>query len=226
MGQTRFGLLSGRVAGLGNTAGCADNSKLDPTSEPVASQRKAAVESLLQGARAAADQFGAGDALGVRTDTVCTPGTKNWKIHDLYRSECYVQLTTAYAVDISPMPALSGLDERLKTEGWYLRGGWTLTGGRGDIVDLTAWNRHGYHLDDLAGVGYTGPQDGSLGFKPVASSTPVPAVEPTIVVQSGLGAYFASKEGADWQVAWTKQRSQHPYVLLVGGIATFAQQPW
>ena len=87
--------------------------------------------------------------------------------------------------------------------------GWTLTGGRGDIVDLTAWNQHGYHLEDLAGVGYTRPQDASLGFKPVASSTPVPAVEPTIVARPD-GAYFVSKEGADW----TKQRSRHPYFLV------------
>ena len=208
------------------TAGCGAPKPLDPTSDTIAPQKKAAVESLLQGARAAADQFGAGTALGVRTDTRCTRGAKDWWNHDLYRSECHVQLTTAYAVDISPIPALSGLDERLKTEGWYLRGaGWTLTGGRGDIVDLTACNQHGYHLEDLAGVGYTGPQDASLGFKPVASSTPVPAVEPMIVARPD-GAYFVSKEGADWQVAWTKQRSRHPYLLLVGGLATFAQQPW
>ena len=71
-------------------------------------------------------------------------------------------------------------------------------------MDLTAWNQRGYHLEDLAGVGYTRPQDASLGFKPVASSTPVPAVEPTIVTRPD-GAYFVSKEGADWQVAWTKQ---------------------
>ena len=209
------------------TAGCGAPEPLDPTSEAIAPQKKAAVESLLQGARAAADQFGAAAALGVRTDTVCTRGTKDMWNHSLYRSECYVMLTMAYAVDISPIPALPGLDERLKPEGWYLRGaGWTLTGGRGDIVDLTAWNQHGYHLEDLAGVGYTGPQGASLGFKPVASSTPVPAVEPTIVVRSGPGAYFVSKEGADWQVAWTKQQSRHPYLLLVGGFATFAQQPW
>lgn len=167
-------LLCVLVAAASIMSGCGEPKPLDPTSATIASQKKAAVESLLQGARAAADQFGAGTALGVRTDTVCTRGTKNWKIHDLYRSTCTVQLTTAYAVDISPMPALSGLEERLKAEGWYPRGvGWTLTRGRGDVVDLAAWNRHGYHLEDLVGVGYTGPQAASLGFRPVASSTPV-----------------------------------------------------
>lgn len=225
-GQTRFSLGSGRDAGLGNCR-LRHTGTAGPTSETIAPQKAAAVESLLQGARAAADQFEAGVALGARTDTVCTRGTQGLMSHDWYRSECSVRLTTAYAVDISPMPALSGLDERLKPEGWYLRGaGWTLTRGRGDVVDLKAWNRNGYHLKDLVGVGYTGPQGASLGIRPVASSTPVPAVEPTIVVRSGPGAYFASKEGADWQIAWTKQRSRHPYLLLVGGLATFAQQPW
>lgn len=56
--------------------------RLDPTSGTVASQRQAAVDDLRHGARAAADQFLAGDALGVRTDTTCTAGTDNWEIHD------------------------------------------------------------------------------------------------------------------------------------------------
>jgi len=47
------------------TAGCGAPKPLDPTSDTIAPQKKAAVESLLQGARAAADQFGAGDALNV-----------------------------------------------------------------------------------------------------------------------------------------------------------------
>jgi len=206
-------------------SGCAgDPPLLDPTSATVASQRQAAVDDLLQGARAAADQFDAGDALGVRTDTACTAGTDNWKIHDPYRSTCYVELTTAYAVDIAPLPALSGLEDRLTAGGWHSRlGGWTLTGGRGQIDGLEAWNRHGYRLEDLDSILYDGPPGATLTVRLQASATPVSTPEPARVAQPG-GAYFVSTEGTDWQAAWTPQRSHHPYLLLVSGSFTFAQQ--
>jgi hypothetical protein len=203
------------------TAGCAESPKLDPKSEPVASQRKAAVATLLKGARVAADQFGAGAALGVRTDTRCNPGTDNWKIHDQFRSTCTVEVTTAYTVDVPPLPALSALQEPLKAEGWDPDG-------------------DGLHLNGgpyMGGVGYNGhfnssqvvtpPVDASLRFSALASSAAVPALKPALVVQTLAGRpYLVSREGVDWQVAWTKQRSQHPYLLLVSGSAVFAQQPW
>lgn len=208
-------------------SGCAGDPRLlDPISGAIASQRKAAVDDVLQGAGAVADQFDAGGALGVRTDTVCSAGTDNWKIHDPYRSECFVELTTAYAVDISPLPALSGLETPLKTEGWFPRtGGWKLTGGRGEVNDLATWNRLGYHLDDLDSIAFTGRHDGFLSIRPQSSSTPVLPPKPANVVQPG-GAYFVSTEGTDWQAAWTQQQSDHPYLLLVSGIVTFARQPW
>jgi hypothetical protein len=220
-------------------AGCADSPKLDPKSEPVASQRKAAVATLLKGARVTADQFGAGAALGARTDTRCNPGTDNWKIHDQFRSTCTVEVTTAYAVDVPPLPVLSAMPEPLKAEGWDPDGhGWVLNRGRGEVADLAALSRGGYHLDDLVGMGYTGHfdssqvstplVDSSLVLRPFASSAVVPEVAPAPVVQTFLAGrpYLVSQEGVDWQVAWAKQRSQHPYLLVVYGETTFAQQPW
>jgi len=207
-------------------SGCAgDPPLLDPTSGTVASQRQAAVDDLLHGARAAADQFLAGDALGVRTDTACTAGTDNWKIQDSDRSTCYVKLTTAYAVDVPALPALSGLDNRLAVAGWRsTRGGWTLTGGRGQVDGIEALNRLGYHLEDLEGITYGGPPGAAMGVRLQASATPVSTPEPAASVQPG-GAYFASTEGTDWQTAWAQQRSAHPYLLLVSGSFNFARQP-
>jgi hypothetical protein len=210
-------------------AGCAGNPKLDPTVEPVAAERKATVDGMLAAARAVGAQFGASTPLGVTTDTTCVAGTDNWKIHDPYRSKCSVWVRTAYAVDIPPIPALSGLDARLKAAGWSPSpGGWTLTGGRGEIVDLEAWNRHGYSLDDLAGVGYVGYVGSNvevLSVRPQRSAVAVPTPGPRMSAIPG-GAYFGSTEGASWQETWVRERAHHPYVLLVGASADFATQPW
>lgn len=211
---------------LATSASCASNPKLDPTVEPVAAQRKAAVDDMLAGARAAGAQFGARTPLGVRTDTACNAGTDNWKIHDPYRSTCWVSVSTAYAVDIPPIPALSGLDARLKTAGWTPSpGGWTLTGGRGEIIDLEAWNQHDYGLDDLAGVGYAGPNGAVFSVRPQKSVVAVSTPEPRMSVIPG-GAYFGSTEGTNWQETWVRERAHHPYVLLVGATTVFAKQPW
>jgi len=210
-------------------AGCAGNPKLDPAAEPVATERKAAVDSMLTAARAVGAQFGAGTPLGVRTDTSCSPGEDNWEVHEPYRSTCWVWVTTAYAVDIPPIPALSGLDARLKAVGWTPSGaGWTLTGGRGDIVDLTAWNRHGYSLDDLAFVGYdtfVGSNLEGLSVRPQRSVVTVSKPGPKTSAIPG-GNYFGSTEGTNWQDTWAKERANHPYVLLVSASSEFAKQPW
>jgi hypothetical protein len=211
---------------LATGTGCAGNPNLDPTVEPVATQRKAAINDMLAGARAAGAQFGAATPLGVTTDTTCSAGTDNWKIHDPYRSKCSVWVRTAYAVDIPPILALSGLDARLKAAGWTPSpGGWTLTGGRGEIIDLEAWNRHGYSLDDLAGVGYSGPHGEVLSVRPQRSAVAVPTPGPRMSAIPG-GAYFGSTEGTNWQETWMTERAHHPYVLLVGASTDFATQPW
>jgi len=207
-------------------AGCAGNPKLDPTVEPVAAQRKAAVDGMLAAARAVGAQFDAGTPLGVRTDTTCSAGTDNWEVHDPYRSTCWVWVTTAYAVDIPPLPALSGLDARLKAAGWTPSPpGWRLTGGRAQVDDLEAWTRQGFSLDDLAGVGYAGPHGEVLSVRPqrsvVAVSTPGPRMS---AIPSG--AYFGSTEGTNWQETWVRERAHHPYVLLVSAATDFAKQPW
>ena len=204
------------------TAGCAESPKLDPKSEPVASQREAAVATLLKGARVAADQFGAGAPLGVRTDTRCNPGTDNWKIHDQFRSTCTVEVETAYAVDVPPLPALSALREPLKAEGWDPDGaGLVHNRKRGMVGEY--YNGHFNSSQVVSPL-----VDSSLVFTALASSAAVPAVKPELVVQTFLAGrpYLVSREGVDWQVAWTKPRSQHHYLLLVSGSAVFAQQPW
>jgi len=183
------------------------------------------VDDLRAAAKETASQFEAGNALAVRTDTTCTEGTDNWKIHDPYRSTCHVELMTADAVDISPLPALSGLADRLTAVGWYSTGGWTLTGGRGEVVDFEAWNRHGYRLEDLGSANCGGPHGATLTVDLRTSETPVSMPEPAIAARPGPGAvYFASTDGTNWQAVWTQQQSQHPYVLVLGGSVAFAQQ--
>jgi hypothetical protein len=208
------------------SAGCASNPKLDPTVEPVTAQRKASIDGMLAAARAVGAQFGAATPLGVRTDTACSAGTDNWESHDPYRSKCFAWVTTAYAVDIPPLPALSGLDARLKTTGWTPSpGGWSLTGGRGEVVDLEAWNRLGFSLDDLVGVGYVGPYGEMLKVRPQRSVMTVLTPEPQMSAIPG-GVYFGRTEGTNWQETWAGERAHHPYVLLVSASSDFAQQPW
>jgi hypothetical protein len=181
---------------------------------------------MLAAARAVGAQFDAGSPLGATTDTTCSAGTDNWKIHDPYRSKCSAWVRTAYAVDIPPLPALSGVDARLKATGWTPNpGGWTLTGGRGEVVDLEAWNRLGFSLDDLAGVGYVGPHGEVLSVRPQTSVMAVPTPGPKMSAIPG-GAYFGSTEGTNWQETWVRERAHHPYVLLVGAATDFAKQPW
>ncbi|MGH3849008.1 MAG: hypothetical protein ACRDRT_04785, partial [Pseudonocardiaceae bacterium] len=194
-----------------------------------AAQRKAAIGDLVEGIRVVAGQFDAGEALGVRTDTVCTPGERGWP-HDgneLYRSSCWVQVTTAYALDVAPLHALSGLAQPLAAAGWRSDlGGWTLTAGRGEALDLESFTWNGYHLEDIEHVRYTGGRDAMLTLQLQASTTPAPERDPVIRAQTGRGAYFGSTEGADWQQAWAKELTQRPYLLLVKGFVVFANQPW
>jgi len=44
--------------------------------------------------------------------------------------------------------------------------------------------------------------------------------------QTGLGPYYGSTDGSDWQEAWAQQQSRHPYLLVVSGSVGFANQPW
>lgn len=135
-------------------------------------------------------------------------------------------MTTAYAVDVPPLPALSGLDSRLKAAVWTPSpGGWSLTGGRGEVVDLEAWSRLGFSLDDLVGVGYVGPHGEVLKVRPQRSAMTVMTPEPQMSAIPG-GAYFGSTEGTNWQESWVRERAHHPYVLMVRGATDFATQPW
>jgi hypothetical protein len=146
-------------------------------------------------------------------------------VHDLYRSECRVQLTTAYAVDISPMPALSGLDVRLKTEGWHLRG----PGGLSPADAATSWiSQPGI---SMATTSRTWPESATPGRRmhPLALSRwppPLPCRRWNrrssrdrwgILRQQGRGRLAGSLDEAVIPA---------PLLLLVGGIAIFAQQPW
>jgi hypothetical protein len=213
------------VASLALTAsGCAGNPKLDPKSEPVASERKAAVDSMLAGARAAGGQFGSGTPLGVRTDTRCEAGTDNWKIHDPYRAKCSALVVTAYAVDIPPLPAVSGLDARLKATRWS-PGERTLTGDLGPVESLEARNQLALRLYDRVGLGYLGPGGKTLSVRLQKAVTAVATPEPTVTTIPG-GIYFGSTEGTNWQEAWVKERTHHPYLLVVTGYAIFSKQPW
>jgi hypothetical protein len=199
---------------------------LDPTSATPTSQRNAAVADLLAAARAAGAQFNAGTPLAVRTETWCTQGIDSFNTRTRYRSTCYVSMFTAYAVDIPPLPALSGLELRLAKLAWHQDpSGWTLTGGRGEVVDLKAWNRLGFRLEDLDGVRYRGPREALLVVRPQLSETPAPAPRPPIVTAPG-GTYYARSEGSNWQEAWKQQATQHPYVVEVGGMVTYAGQGW
>ena len=221
----RRGFLCLLVAALAEAAsGCAGNPKLDPTSEPVASERKAVVDSMLVGARAAGGQFGAGTRLGVRTDTRCEAGTDNWKIHDPYRSQCYVEVVTAYSVDIPPLPAVSDLDARLKAERWG-PGERTLTGDLGPVESLEARNQLARRLYGPAGLGYVGADGAALRVRLQTAVTAVATPEPTVTAIPG-GIYFGSTEGTNWQEAWVKERTHHPYLLVVTGYAPFSKQPW
>jgi hypothetical protein len=103
--------------------------------------------------------------------------------------------------------------------------GWTLTGGRGEVLDLKAWNRLGSRLKDLDGIRFRGPREATLMVRPQGSDTPVPAPSPAIVVAPG-GTYYAKAEGPHWQDAWKRQRNLHPYVVEVSGMVTYAGQGW
>lgn len=221
--------VGGLVAGaLLLAGGCGGPPPLDPTSGAVAAQRTAVVESMLGVARVAANQLGAGSPLGVRTDTRCLPGDRRGPHNDddKARSTCNVVVTTAYAVDVAPLPALDGLDSRLALTGWQNYGGWILTAGRGGVSGLEAWNRLGYRLEDLDGLAYSGPQGEHVSLRLQPSAASVPAPEPVAQAQTGLGPYFASTDGTDWQEAWAQQQSRHRYLLVVSGSVVFANQPW
>jgi hypothetical protein len=219
------GFLCLLVATLAEAAsGCAGNPKLDPTSEPVASQRKAVVDSMLAGAQAASGQFGAGTPLGVRMDTRCEAGTDNWKIHNPYRSQCFVEVVTAYSLDIPPLPAVSDLDARLKAERWS-PGERTLTGELGPVESLEARNQLARRLYDPAGLGYDGADGAALRVRLQTAVTAVATPDPTVTAIPG-GIYFGSTEGTNWQEAWVKERTHHPNLLVVTGWATFSKQPW
>ena len=224
----RRGLVCILVAAAASlTAGCSDSRPhLDPTSATVTSQRNAAVGDLMEAARAAGAQFDAGTPLAVWTDNWCDPGIDSVKTRTRFRSTCYASVFTAYAVDIPPLPALTGLESRLAKLAWHQDpSGWTLTGGRGEVIDLKAWNRLGHRLEDLEGVHFRGPREATLGVRPQRSATPVPAPRPANVVAPG-GTYYANTEGINWQDAWKQQRTQHPYVVEVSGMVTYAGQGW
>jgi hypothetical protein len=208
--------------------------KLDPTTGVVAQQRQAAIDSISQASTVVGTQLGAASSLGARTDTACVPGDKGWPHNDddLYRSECWVEVTTAYAVDVPPLPALGALDAPLAAVGWAQRGGrfpepnWSLTAGRGAAESFEAFTRGGYQLEDLEAVGYVGPRQASLSIQPRHADFAVPEPKLPLVPQHGLGSYFATTQGVDWQIDWAQQRTSHSYVVIVTGSLTFAEQRW
>lgn len=96
---------------------------------------------MLNLARVTADQVDAGSPLGVRTDTKCHRGDRGWPHNDddVARSTCHVVVTTAYAVDIAPLPALAGLDPHLLRPD----GGTVAAGGFSQLAAArsAAWRR-------------------------------------------------------------------------------------
>ena len=100
-----------------------------------------------------------------------------------------------------------------------------MTGGRGGAIDLKAWNRLGYRLEDLEGVHFRGPREATLTVRPQRTQTLVPAPRPAKVVAPG-GTYYAKSEGPNWQEAWKRQQDLHPYVVEVSAMVNYAGQGW
>lgn len=227
-----LGLVGVALVGIGSGCGRA-TPKLDATTGLVARDRQAALDSMARAADVIGAQFGTRSALGVRVDTTCVPGEKGWPHDDdeLYRSQCSVRRTTAYAVDAEPLAALGTLELPLSAVGWRsgagsANAGWSLTGGRGSVGDLEAFTRLGLGIADLDAVAYAGPRDASLGIRVHPATADIPPPEGALVAQHGLGSYFATTEGLNWQDDWARQRPEHPYVVVVTAFLTFAQQRW
>ncbi len=82
-----------------------------------------------------------------------------------------------------------------------------------------------YSIEDLDTIGYTGPREATLAIQVHPATADVPAAA-ALVAQHGQGSYFATTEGVNWQDDWAPQRPDHPYVVVITGFLTFAQQPW
>ncbi|SFP22378.1 hypothetical protein SAMN05660464_2576 [Geodermatophilus dictyosporus] len=87
-------LLAGAVLGL--VGGCGDPDLLDPTEDPLAADREQLVDDMTGALASAADQLGAGAALGTRVDTWCSAGEDTWEYTDDHRSTCQLSLTSGH----------------------------------------------------------------------------------------------------------------------------------
>ncbi len=144
---------------------------------------------------------------------------------------CSVSVTTAYAMDSPPIPALAGLAAKLAPPRYGEEHSgvrfWNL--GYGFDADAAARKRIRVTLKELHDgrhdVVYSGGQQGSLSIAPQISAEPVQDVAPAEMTAAG-GAYYARVEGTNWQNAWASQRSHHRYLVIVSAKATFAEQDW
>jgi hypothetical protein len=84
--------------------------------------------------------------------------------------------------------------------------------------------RHGSYDRLPFGLRYLGPDGARLTLRLQTSVTVVETPEPTLTAIP-VGVYL-STEGKNWQEAWVKERTHHPYLLVVTGWATFSKQPW
>jgi hypothetical protein len=223
-------------------AGCGGPALLDPTEGEVAIARQAVVDVVLLGAEDAAEYFHADESLGARIDTTCSAGTDNWKIHDSFRSECDLQVRTAFPLDAEPWTALPGLAQHMRAHDW---GGahWNVdpVGGAG-FETLEELQAAGLALSDVTGISfvYYGDTGGvadsvRLGMRFEPAGSPAPIADPPAGPEHGEaeptghrvnGNYFASTDGSDWEDAWAEERAKYSYVLVAGSHCEFARQPW
>ena len=232
--RTRARQTASALAVLTLLTACGDHELLDPTEEPLVSEREDLVAELTGGLDAVADELGAGDPLATRVDTRCSAGTDNWKIQDQYRSTCEVAVTMAFPVDVDPFAGLGGLpgierfEASLRDAGWGAAH-WSQEDGDGYGVDSDWLRQSGRPVVGLSGVRlWNGDAHRSIVRLGVLTATdPVePPREPLDSVEhSPVGIYHGDTEGSDWQDVWATERGTHGFVLVGHGEAVLAEQP-
>jgi hypothetical protein len=208
---------------------CGSPDLLDPSEEPLASERDRLVGHITDGLAAAADQLDAGEALARRVTTACSAGTDNWKIHDTYRSTCEVSVSSGFPLDSGLDVAFGGVDglvafeKRLDAEGWG-SADWHLVGNDPGVgVTVDAIREAGRPVTDVSGVRlWSAEGDGtyiSIGFVPAATPVERPS-------ERQPGGYYGDIQGEDWQDAWAAQRDEHAFVVVGNGYAVLGEQSW
>ena len=203
-GAARSALLRlGAVGALAVLTACGGPAPLDPSDEHVVADSETAATLFLDGGEAAAEYFGAGAPLEVRTDTDCSAGTDNWKYQDEFRSWCSVDVSVTYALESEPWDSLPELADHLATRGW-VQPKWFVDGvttsyfldpadlsGAGHALDDVTWIDFGFHGNELPNPCLDGTKFG-LSFEP--------------------GSAYRGRAAAN--------------VVVASGTCEIAQQPW